>query len=84
MTTETLKTHIAAAVAVRWDDFSQRHPMLAGVIDQTLLVENVSDSLANDPAYQEALAATRASQVGLETVIGLIDGYVIKYISRLI
>ena len=32
-----LKTQIAAAVAVRWDEFARSHPILAGVIDQTLL-----------------------------------------------
>ena len=69
---------------MRWDDFAQRHPVLAGVVDQTLLVETVSDALANDPHYQEALAATRAAETGIETLIGLVDGYVVKFIAKLI
>ncbi len=84
MNTTDLKTHIAAAVAVRWDDFATKHPMLAGVIDQTLLIENVSDALANDPEYQAAVAVTRTAEAGVTALVGLIDGYVVKFIGRLI
>ncbi|MGN6504214.1 MAG: hypothetical protein ACTHM6_01505 [Tepidisphaeraceae bacterium] len=79
-----LKTQIAAAVAVRWDEFARSHPILAGVIDQTLLVDNVHDSLNNDPQYQEAMAAARAVEAGLETVVKIIDGYVVQFIAKLI
>ncbi|HEX8323595.1 MAG TPA: hypothetical protein VF595_06735, partial [Tepidisphaeraceae bacterium] len=78
------QTHVAAAVAVRWDDFARRHPALANVIDQTLIIENVADDIAADPAYQEAIAAVRATTVGIEAIVGLVDNGVVRFMQRLI
>ena len=84
MTTLDLKTQVSAAVAVRWDDFVARHPQLAGVIDQTLVIENVSDLIAADPQYQAAMQSARMSETGLDVVVGIIDGFVVRFIERLI
>ena len=79
-----LKTKVAAAVAVRWDEFAVRHPALAAVIDQTLLVETAADALANDPEYQEALATARAIEASVDTLVSIVDRYVVKFIGRLV
>lgn len=84
MTTLDLKTQVAAAVAVRWDDFALRHPHLAGVIDQTLVIENVSDLIAADPKYQAAMESARVAETGLTAVLSIVDGFVIRFIDRLI
>lgn len=84
MTTLDLKTQVAAAVAVRWDDFAARHPHVAAVIDQTLVIENVSDLIAADPKYQAAMESARTAETGLTAVISIIDGIVVRFIDRLI
>lgn len=79
-----LRTQVAAAVAIRWDDFAERHPNLAKVIDQHLLVESAVESLQRDAEYQAALAAARTQNAPLETVIQIIDKYVIAWLARLV
>ena len=79
-----LKTQVASAVGIRWSEFTAKHPHLAAVIDTSILIENVVDGLANDPAYQDALADARVAETGLSVLLGVVDQYVIKAIATLL
>ncbi|HEY0007728.1 MAG TPA: hypothetical protein VGB55_03305 [Tepidisphaeraceae bacterium] len=84
MKTIDLHSEVAAAVAMRWDDFAAQHPRLASVIDQHLLVESVQQSLKDDADYQRTLANAQACNASLETMAKLIDKYVVKWIAKLV
>lgn len=79
-----LKTEVAAAVAIRWDDLANRHPRLARVIDQHLLVESAVAHLRHDPEYQRAISNARSAGAGIETIVKLIDKYVSIFIDTLV
>lgn len=82
--TPDLKTEVAAAVAMRWDEFAKRHPKLARVIDQHLLVEQATSHLRLDADYQRALTNARNAKADVETIIKLIDRYVAIFLDKLI
>ena len=84
MKTIDVKQQVEVAVGTRWDDFAAAHPKLAGVIDQHLLVQSVQQSLADDTEYQKTLANAQACNASLETVLKLIDKYVVKWMGKLI
>lgn len=50
-----LKEIVRDAIKSEWAAFAQEHPRLAEVIDETLLVSHLSQSLANDPEFQDAM-----------------------------
>ncbi len=79
-----LKTEVAAVVAVRWDEFAARHPNLARVIDQHLVVESAVSHLRTDPAYQHAIANARSAGAGVETIVTLIDKFVSAWLEKLV
>ncbi len=79
-----LHTEVAAVVAIRWDKFAERHPNLARVIDQHLLVESAVAALQNDPEYQRVIASARAQGASIDTIIRLLDKYVIAWMAKLV
>ncbi len=82
--TPDLKTEVAAAVAMRWDEFAKRHPKLARVIDQHLLVEQATTHLRLDPDYQRALTNARNGNADIQTIVKLIDKYVSIFLDKLV
>ncbi len=79
-----LKTEVSAVVAIRWDAFVLRHPKLARVIDQHLLVEHATSYLRLDPEYQRAISNARTAGAGTETIVKLIDKYVSIFLDKLV
>lgn len=84
MSTIDLKRQVAAVVNVRWDEFAARHPNVAAVLNQTVLIENITDAVANDVAYQDALQNARQINAGLDMVVKIVDTHVMRFIDRLI
>jgi len=79
-----LKTEVSAVVAIRWDAFAAQHPSLARVIDQHQLVEAATSHLRLDPEYQQSLTAARAAGASAETLVRLIDRYVVVWLGKLL
>jgi hypothetical protein len=79
-----LKTEVSAILAIRWDDFAVQHPALSRVIDQHQLVEAATSHLRLDPEYQQALAGARAAGASAETLLRLIDRYVVVWLGKLL
>ena len=82
--TPDLKTEVAAAVAMRWDEFAKRHPKLSRVIDQHLLVEQATSHLRLDIEYQRAITNARNANADVETIVKLIDKYVSLFLDKLV
>jgi len=55
MSSINLKDEVQKVLASEWNGFVTRHPRLAEVIDQQLLVAQAVASIADDPEYQRAL-----------------------------
>ncbi|MGC4030760.1 MAG: hypothetical protein QM754_03275 [Tepidisphaeraceae bacterium] len=83
MSTIDLKKQVAAAVSVRWDEFVRRHPNVAAVVDQQMLVDNAAAAIANDAAYQQAMQTAREINAGLDILVGIVDRHVVAIFSRL-
>ena len=78
MTTIDLKATIRSAVAAEWPAFAERHPHLAAVMDQDLVVETAADRLADDAEYKETMEA--ASAIGISA--GMVQNYVVDFVAK--
>jgi len=79
-----LKEIVKRAIARKWDAFAADHPHLAGVIDQELLAEGATQSLADDPEYQRAMEQSHAVGIGIEAIISFVDRLVAEFLNRLL
>lgn len=64
-----LQDQVREALRTEWPAFAARHPHLAAVLDETLVVPHLADLLEDDPAYRQAMAqadAAHAAAVALE------------------
>ena len=87
LNTFDLHSKIADTLSAQWSDFESKHPALAGVIDQSLLVHTATTSLKNDPDFQKALADAKSAGVGqavVTTVLPLIEQYAIGFLQKLL
>jgi len=50
-----LRALVNSRVDLQWSDFADKHPHLARAIERTVLVEQVVERLADDPAFTEAM-----------------------------
>lgn len=70
-----LKDEVRRAITTNWPEFQQSHPRLARVIDQEVLVESVTQQLADDPDYQRALENAVRLEHGAQALIGMIRAF---------
>ena len=78
-----LKAEIAAAVRDEWPAFAARHPRLAQVLDETLLVEQAVASIGNDPEYRQAMQTAAAVGTGAQVIADVVRRLVAKLIHTL-
>lgn len=76
MKTINLKDEVRRAITTSWPAFEQSHPRLARVIDQDMLIESVTQQLADDPEYQRALTNAARLEHGAQALTGLIRRFV--------
>ena len=55
MITANLRDEVQRAIESEWPGFEQNHPRLAAIIDQDLLAEQATASLADDPECRQML-----------------------------
>lgn len=60
-----LREQVQKVIADAWVDFEKAHPHLAAALDQAVLTDQISQSLADDPEFQRAI--TQAEIVGQTT-----------------
>ncbi len=80
----SLKEQVQKAVAGEWNGFAARHPRLAEVVDQTLLMEQATACLADDPEFRGAMEEAAATGRTAEVVVGLIERFVKDWLKKLI
>jgi hypothetical protein len=80
----SLRDEVEKAVASEWKAFAERHPRLAEVIDQTLLVEQAVASLADDAEFRSAMDTAAKVGTGAQTLIDLVGQFVQGWLKRLI
>ena len=79
-----LKEEVRRAVAGEWSAFAARHPNLAAVLDEHILIDGAIQNLADDPEYQEAMATATAVGAGAEVVSDIVTRFVRRWLQRLI
>ncbi|MEO6436893.1 MAG: hypothetical protein ABIP55_14190 [Tepidisphaeraceae bacterium] len=79
-----LKEEVRRAVAMEWSAFAARHPNLAGVLDERLLVDGAMQNLGDDPEYLEAMTTASSIGAGAEVVTGIIERCVRRWLWKLV
>jgi len=83
MLSVSLRTEVQKVVAGQWSEFAQRHPRLAAAIDQTLLVEQATATLADDPEFRDAIETATMANPTARSIIGVIEQFVVDWLRRL-
>jgi hypothetical protein len=83
MSSINLKDEVQKVMAVEWRGFAKRHPRLAEVIDQSLLVQQAAASIADDPDYQRALREAEGMEWSAGVAMELVRGFVIDWLKKL-
>ena len=84
MNTIDLKSEVAAAVRDEWPAFAARHPRLAAVLDETLLVEQAVASIRDDPDYREAMETAATVGAGCDVVAAVVRRLVGRLIRTMV
>jgi hypothetical protein len=84
MSSINLKDEVQRILAVEWNGFAERHPRLAEVIDQSLLVEQAAASIADDLDYQRALREAEGLEWSANMAVELVGGFVKDWLKRLL
>ena len=84
MSSINLKDEVQKILAVEWRGFTERHPRLAEVIDQSLLVEQATASIADDPDYQRALREAEGMEWSANVAVELVGGFVKDSLKKLL
>jgi hypothetical protein len=84
MTTTAVKQHITQAIDMEWPAFEARHPNLAGLLDQSAVIDRAAAQLADDPEYRRAMAEATEIGMGAEAATHLARAFVHDWMARLL
>jgi hypothetical protein len=84
MNTTNVKDQIREALAMEWPAFQARHPNLAAVLDQELLIDQATAQLADDPEYKKAMTEAQAIGMTAQTAVQIARGFIQDWIAQLI
>jgi hypothetical protein len=79
-----LKDEVQKVLAIEWQSFAQRHPHLAEAIDQTVLAEQATANIGDDPEYLKAMDAAAAAGAAGNAVLDVIGPFVKNCLGRLL
>ena len=79
-----LRNRIRSAVEVEWATFAERHPRLAAVLDEDLLVEAAVQSLADDPEFRAAMDQAAAVGMGAQVLGDVAQRYIREWLEKLL
>jgi hypothetical protein len=80
----TIHHQVSQAVDMEWPAFEARHPNLAGLLDQSAVVERATAHLADDPEYRRALEEATALGMGPEAAVHTARTFVHDWMARLL
>jgi hypothetical protein len=78
-----LKEQVRRAISSEWLGFASSHPRLAAVMDEMLLVDEATASLADDPEYRQVMDQAMAAGVAADVIGGVVQRYVRKWLGML-
>jgi hypothetical protein len=84
MTKSQLKDNVRAAIHSGWDAFAQDHPRLAAVLDEELLIEQATQSIADDPQYQQTMSQASVTGIAADSLAPLIQKLVTRWLWGLV
>jgi hypothetical protein len=73
MASTSLRDLVANRIGRKWIDWSQVHPHLAEVIDQTRLVDATIQRLLHDPQFVQAMRQADIDEAKLEAASRLLE-----------
>jgi hypothetical protein len=79
-----LKQQVQQALRSEWSAFAAAHPNLAAALDDTVLVEPVIRSLADDAEYREAMATAEAVGAGAQVIADTVAAAVRRWLRQLL
>ena len=79
-----LKQVVRIALHNGWQAFAADHPRLAAVMDEHLLVEHATQSIADDPQFQQALSQASITGICADSVVELAQRFVTRWLWGLI
>ncbi|MGH7214219.1 MAG: hypothetical protein ACREIT_05600 [Tepidisphaeraceae bacterium] len=79
-----LRAEVERAVRVSWPAFATEHPRLAEVLDEMLVVDAATASIADDAEYQETMAQALAMGLAGEAVGEIIVRFVGRWLKELL
>jgi len=82
--TISVKDQVLQAVNMEWPAFEARHPNLAGLLDQSAVVERATAHLADDPEYKRAMDEAAAAGMGAQAAAHLARTFVHDWMARLL
>ncbi|HLL87681.1 MAG TPA: hypothetical protein VK324_00095 [Tepidisphaeraceae bacterium] len=74
---------VRQSVADEWPGFAERHPRLAAVLDEPLVVRQAMQCLEDDPEYRDALARAAAAGMAAEALGELVRRCVGRWLRQL-
>ena len=83
MSSLNLKDEVQKVMSAEWRGFSERHPRLAEVIDQSLLVSQATASIADDPEYQRVMREATGLEWSADVALELVRGFVRDFLRTL-
>lgn len=78
-----LKLEVQKAISGRWSSFEREHPRLASVLDEQLLVETATESIEDDPAFQEAMQQAALVGTAAETLHDYVNRFIQEFLRQL-
>jgi len=81
---DAVRQQIREALGIEWAEFESRHPALAAALDKQMMIELALTRLADDPAYQKAIADAEASSLTISTIEALLQGKVRSVLEKLV
>ena len=83
-TRDAVRQQIREALDIEWSEFESRHPALAAALDKQTMVELAISRLADDPAYQKAMADADTSSLMASAIEALLRGNVRSLLEKLV
>ncbi len=83
-TIPAIRKQVEEAAGLEWAQFEARHPALAAVLDQDLVIQVTTARLADDPDFQKALNDAAAAGLGAQALRDLLRGEVRMWLEKLL
>jgi len=80
----SLRELVQQQVDIKWEDFSRKHPHLAGAVDRSVLIDSTVRRLADDPAYRAAMDQAAKDETAMAVgakVVELVETWVTRILG---